>query len=497
MNFLTSKPPQLIYSIALPAAIGVGYLLATPLELTSLAVVLVLTSTLCIPIFLRWYHPLMIFCWNATVTVFFLPGRPSLWMVMAVLGLGLAILNWIMDRQTWRQQVPAVSFTLILFALIVVITAKVAGGLGLYSFGSENYGGKGYFYILGAVAGYFALSSRAIPAAQAPLWVGVYFLAGLTAAVGDVLAHLGPSTYFLRLFFPGGQFNGQTAAETSGAAGMLRLGGVSAACVVSYCFMLSRFGIRGIFDLGKPWRLLLFLLIIAASLLGGFRSVLAIMLMVFAVQFFFEGLLRTFLFPLFLIGGIIALLLLIPLADKLPASIQRTLSILPVAVDPAIRIQAENSARWRLEMWNDLLPDLHKYLIMGKGYSIDPTEMYLTDESVKRGLLPEYANSMLAGDYHSGPLSLYVPFGSVGVIGFALFLFASTRVLYRNYRYGDPALARINTFLLSLFVARIIAFVFIFGAISSELYCFTGLIGLSVALNGGGKNVPGPEPVRM
>ena len=165
MNFLTSKPPQLIYSIALPAAIGVGYLLATPLELTSLAVVLVLTSTLCIPIFLRWYHPLMIFCWNATVTVFFLPGRPSLWMVMAVLGLGLAILNWIMDRQTWRQQVPAVSFTLILFALIVVITAKVAGGLGLYSFGSESYGGKGYFYILGAVAGYFALSSRAIPAA--------------------------------------------------------------------------------------------------------------------------------------------------------------------------------------------------------------------------------------------------------------------------------------------------------------------------------------------
>jgi len=158
---------------------------------------------------------------------------------------------------------------------------------------------------------------------------------------------------------------------------------------------------------------------------------------------------------------------------------------------------AKGSAEWRFQMWNELLPDLPKYVVMGKGYSIDPTEIYMTMESVRRGLLPEWHNSMLVGDYHSGPLSLYVPFGSLGVIAFVLFLIAAARVLYFNYRYGDPALAKINTFLLSLFVARIILFFVIFGAISSDLYYFTGIIGLSISLNGGVKKPTGPEPIPM
>lgn len=121
----------------------------------------------------------------------------------------------------------------------------------------------------------------------------------------------------------------------------------------------------------------------------------------------------------------------------------------------------------------------------------------MINESVRRGLLPEWRNSMLAGDYHSGPLSLYVPFGSLGVVAFVLFLVAATRALYFNFRYGDPALARINTLLLSLFIGRIILFFLIFGAISSDLYYFTGIIGLSVSLNGGVRKPPGPEPIPM
>ena len=43
----------------------------------------------------------------------------------------------------------------------------------------------------------------------------------------------------------------------------------------------------------------------------------------------------------------------------------------------------------------------------------------------------------------------------------------------------------INAFLLAAFVARILFFVFIYGAFYAELYQFTGLVGLGVALNGG------------
>lgn len=56
MNQLAGKRSPLIYGVTLPLAIFVGYLLATPQELTSLAVTLALTFTLCIPILLRWHH---------------------------------------------------------------------------------------------------------------------------------------------------------------------------------------------------------------------------------------------------------------------------------------------------------------------------------------------------------------------------------------------------------------------------------------------------------
>lgn len=61
MNQLAGKRSRLIYGVTLPLAIFVGYLLATPQELTSLAVILALTFTLCIPILLRWHHLLLIF----------------------------------------------------------------------------------------------------------------------------------------------------------------------------------------------------------------------------------------------------------------------------------------------------------------------------------------------------------------------------------------------------------------------------------------------------
>lgn len=497
MNLMASKRPRLIYGIALPLAVAVGYLLATPLEVTSLAVMLALAFALCIPILLRWHHVLLIFSWNAALTVAFLPGRPTLWMAMSALGFGLAVVNRIMGKSTWHFQAPAVTGALLVLAAVVVVTAKAAGGLGLYSFGNANYGGKGYFYILLAIIGYFALTSQSIPVERAPLCLALFFLPGLSAIVGQVTYFLGPSANFLSLFFPGAQEAAEVQADIYRSTGMIRLGGITAACVSAYYFLLARHGIRGIFTISSPVRLVLIVLLMAGSMAGGFRSLFALVMLVFIIQFYLEGLLRTVLFPVLLSAAVILLAVLVPLADKLPLSVQRTLSILPVAINPVVRNDAENSAQWRFQMWNELLPDLPKYVIMGKGYSIDPDEMYMTNESVRRGLLPEWRNSMLVGDYHSGPLSLYVPFGSLGVIAFVLFLVAATRALYFNYRYGDPALARINTLLLSLFIARIILFFLIFGAISSDLYYFTGIIGLSVSLNGGVKKPPGPEPISM
>ena len=91
----------------------------------------------------------------------------------------------------------------------------------------------------------------------------------------------------------------------------------------------------------------------------------------------------------------------------------------------------------------------------------------------------------LAGDYHNGPLSVIVPFGIPGVIAFVWFWWACLKVLRQNYLFGDPAFRRVNTFLLAYFIAKIVSFTAVFGGFYSDLAGFTGLVALSVSINGG------------
>jgi len=74
---------------------------------------------------------------------------------------------------------------------------------------------------------------------------------------------------------------------------------------------------------------------------------------------------------------------------------------------------------------------------------------------VRSGLLNNYEGSLVAGDYHNGPLSVLMPFGLWGAIAVAWLLAAGVKVLYDNFRYGDVRLRLINTALLSFFLAEI------------------------------------------
>jgi hypothetical protein len=45
-------------------------------------------------------------------------------------------------------------------------------------------------------------------------------------------------------------------------------------------------------------------------------------------------------------------------------------------------------------------------------------------------------------------------------------------VLYWNYRYGDARLRQANMTLFSFFLTQSLFFFFVFGAFSSQLWCF-------------------------
>jgi hypothetical protein len=206
----------------------------------------------------------------------------------------------------------------------------------------------------------------------------------------------------------------------------------------------------------------------------------------FLVQFYLEGMFRTRLFFFLLLTGIVLGAALVPIAHKLPLAVQRSICFLPLDWDPVAKRDAAGSWEWRLEMWRVVAPEIPKYLLLGKGYAINPTDMYLAQESARRGLAKGGSEgAIVTGDYHSGPLSILIPFGIFGVIVVVWFWIGSVRVLYLNWRHGDPRFRHINTFFLAYFIARIVQFLFVFGAIGSDLPIFVGILGLSISINGG------------
>lgn len=478
----------IIYAVCLPLAIFLGYLLATPDDFVSFALVTLVLVSLALPLFLRWHHPLLVLTWNMAATAFFLPGSPSVWLVVCGISLLISVLQHALNKTHKFIHVPALAWPLILLALVAVVTAKLTGGIGIRSLGGHNLGGKRYIYLLAGIAGYFALTARQIPPHRAKLYVGMFFLGALTTVLGSLAVVLPSSFWPVFALFPT-DYAGTEALWSDSVISPLniisRSSGMATVGIAVFTFMLALYGTAGLSDLKRPWRALVFLVAIVASLYGGFRSAIPFYLATLALLFYLEGPARSRLLPVLALVGILGLSIALPFANKLPLSVQRSISFLPfIEVDPLAARDAEYSTQWRWDMWVEIWPEVPRHLLIGKGYSIDGQQLEMLVSGMNRGLNPA-AGAILSGDYHSGPYSVILTFGIFGTIAVLWFFWAAIRVLYQNYKFSDPENQRLNRFLFAYFVVKVVFFLVVFGALYSDLAVFAGLAGLSVAINGG------------
>lgn len=482
----------LVYVLCLPLAIVMGYALATPLNLGNLGVFLAVTTLLSLPIVLRWHHFLLLLSWNSTALVFLLPGRPSVWLVMAIVSLVLSLTRRAVTRSVRLLNVPSLTWPLCFLVLVVLITAKLTGGFGFRSLGSEGLvGGKRYIILLASVVGYFAISMAAIPMERARLSASLYFAGGISGIIGSLIFFIDPSMQFIYLFFPT-----DTGYSDLAKPLMARFYGVSVAAQFSVLLLLVRYGLRGLLLEGKWWRTGLLVASLVMGLFGGFRTVLVMFALLLLIQFVLEGLMRTKLIigvGFLAVTGSVTLAVLAPI---LPLQMQRCLTFLPVDLDPVVRLDAEASTQWRIDMWRTVLPEVPKYLLLGRGFAIERRDLELAGGKVQAGLAQNYSEAIMTGDFHSGPLSILLPLGIWGGLGFAWLCWVGVRALHRNFIFSPPELKIVNTVLFSAFLTQLIVFIFIFGSFQTQLPVFTGLLGLSVALNGGVRSsVPLPvEP---
>lgn len=473
----------IIYAICIPLAIVVVTTvvsLANSPSYSNFSAFGMLALILSIPILLRWHHPLLALSWNLPVTIFFLPGSPQVWLPMMLVSLGISVLQRAMNKDKRFIPAPQITWPLLFLVVVVLLTAKLTGGIGLQALGNQVMGGKKYVFLLAGVLGYFALTAQRIPPHQAGLYVALFFLGGCFNVLGDLVAVVPSWFYFIFLFFPPDAY----AFAWSGSA--MRFAGVSVMSSAIFAYMLARYGIKGIFMAGRPWRLVAFILFSMLGFFGGFRSMLLMCALLFLIQFFLEGLHRTKMLPILAFVGMLTAVICLPMANRLPLTFQRVLSFLPVNIDSGVRADAQASLNWRLELWRALLPQVPAHLLLGKGYAITPEDAQLMGaDSALRSIDPAEQGLAISGDYHSGPLSVIIPFGIWGAIVVLWFLIAGVWALHHNRLYGDPALQTINTFLLTAFLAKIIFFLFFFGAFAGDIVGFTGYLGLSISLNGG------------
>jgi hypothetical protein len=485
----------IVYSICVPLAIWLGYLLTSLADFSRSTFIEtgLFALALALPLFLRWHYVLLVLSINLSMTLFFLPGHPSVFMPMLAISLGISVLQRCLNKDMRFISAPQITKPLICLAAVVLVTAKLTGGIGLRSFGSDAMGGRGYIELFAGILAYFALTARRIPPQRAGIYIALFILPLCANVIGDLDIFLPSSFSFLYWFFAPNTYITSDSEINSGA---MRFGGVALMSQAIISLMLARYGVRGIFLSGKPWRTVALALFFVLALFGGFRSIIITCAMIFLIVFFLEGMQRTTLLPLFLFIGLFAAVLAVPFANKLPYIFQRSLAFLPLNIDPAARYDAESSSNWRFEMFDAILPEVTSHLLLGKGYVLSQTDFQDISTSGFHALSADESNAALAGDYHNGFLSVVMPFGIWGLIAMVWFSIAGCHALYCNYRYGDPALRTINALLFAMFATHV--FVFwspIFGSLHSDMLPLAALLGLGVSMNGGICR-PATEPVK-
>jgi hypothetical protein len=127
---------------------------------------------------------------------------------------------------------------------------------------------------------------------------------------------------------------------------------------------------------------------------------------------------------------------------------------------------------------------------LGKGYAISPEDFdaEMGAGAAVQSIDPAQQALALSSDYHNGPLSVILPFGIWGAIAMVWFFAGGLWVMYRNYRFSPPELQTLNAFLFATYVWAAVNF---YGSsLATGMNIFTGVLGLSVAINRGIRRKP-------
>lgn len=366
-----------------------------------------------------------------------IPGQPDALLLAQIAFIAFSIPQFLMRKLPWRLEFTELEFWMLMLTLMIA-QVYMRNPVGLNVLGAGTVGGKGYVLYAIALASAFILCGLRVPASDLKWVMRVSIAGGLLNLAISIIGVLVPSIGF---------YIGQSYARSDEVNYENREAiDVKAATRIGF---LTQFGnnlslwiscyISPLIALVKPLWLMLILVAVAASLMGGFRNGIAGVALTFLMGIAYRSGGIGVLLSSFMGMGGIALLAAVNLIAPLPPNVQRALTFLPGTWEQRYKDDAEGSTEWRVEVWKEaLLTDRwikNKWLGDGLGYSAAELAAQMNDRKGARAGISGFSahrESILAnGDYHSGPVS---SIRVIGYIGLLVFLLAQIRLAVHSHR---------------------------------------------------------------
>jgi hypothetical protein len=379
----------------------------------------------------------------------FLPGTPPVWALCTAVVAGMFTLRFAMRRPDfiWR---PTLIDIAVLIQLLAIGQAYARNPTGLLIMGGEMAGGKSYLEFGVAIVAFFCLS---LPR---PDWRFLKWAVIIMVVVSILDSCISLASDWIPAFAAAvlplySNVNFATAytgaAERDldvqrGGGGLAQLG----RALALPCLMMA----RPLQCMSPLHPILFFSVALGAvgSLLSGFRSLTAYLLVIFIVS----ALIRKKYLEILLacVIGFLGLSILIASGSvrHLPFGVQRILSALPIEVSAAARVDAEKSSEWRFEMW-ELVLTTDKYIQnkwLGDGFGLKSTEMRAMADAAmgyKSALTDSQEQALARGSYHGFHVETIRFTGWLGLTlaVFANFVFFFSALRSVNHYRGNPNFA--------------------------------------------------------
>ena len=351
-----------------------------------------------------------------------IPGYFSPQELALMFVIGSYALLFLVNRHMVRLRVTSIEVMAIIIFLFI-FQAFLRNPAGVRMMGGEYVGGRPYLIVIISFIGGLLLASTTADLKRIKLAYKLSLFCYLGSLGIQATAQLSAKAagYVGMLF---GSVNGGHISSGSGEDG--RAGRNMAAGT------LAEFAGRFLIANRNPLRAFFhpfWLSVIGAAIVGagmsGFRNVIVSTGLTLLFGAYYWGRSKSVVIALMLavLGYIGANI--VNLTVPLPPKIQRTLSILPGTWDEQYVVDAQGSTDWRVEMWESALTT-DNYIenkIIGDGLGIRRHDWELMMAMQFSPMITDEMSqerAMLAGDFHSGPVTTIRVIGYIGLLFFII-----------------------------------------------------------------------------